>query len=73
MLSDVTINHGLDRNVEDPWNMIVGVLCDWSQRWQFRTEVGFIGRTSLLLQGNYRSSGRLGSSLNEGPMAPCSA
>jgi hypothetical protein len=53
-LSDVTINYTLDKEVTDPWNVLVGANYDLSKRWTFRVEVGFLGRFQLLINPLYR-------------------
>jgi hypothetical protein len=52
--SDVTVNYHLDKSTSDPWNMLVGVSYEFNKRWQARVEPGFIGRTQVLVQVNYR-------------------
>lgn len=49
-----TIHYKLDKEIADPWNMLLGMEADLDQRVQFRTEVGFIGRTQIILGVNYR-------------------
>jgi len=49
-----TIHYKLDKEIADPWNMLLGMEADLNQRVQFRTEVGFIGRTQIILGVNYR-------------------
>jgi hypothetical protein len=48
------IHYRLDKEIKDPWNMLLGMEADLNQRVQFRTEVGFLGRTQLILGINYR-------------------
>ena len=51
---DLTINYSIDKSLSDPWNMLAGANFDMSKRWTVRSEVGFIGRFSLLLSAVYR-------------------
>ena len=52
--SDLRINYSIDKSLADPWNMLAGANIDFNKRWTIRGEVGFIGRTSLLLSAVYR-------------------
>jgi hypothetical protein len=49
-----TINYGMDKGPEAPWNLIVGLNYEHTKHWHFRIEGGFIVRYSLLLNVNYR-------------------
>ncbi|HKV75806.1 MAG TPA: hypothetical protein VJN95_14905 [Gemmatimonadales bacterium] len=51
---DITINYGLNKAPSTPWNMLIGSNFDFNKRWTIRGEVGFIGRTSALLNLVYR-------------------
>ncbi len=51
---NTTINYQLKKDPADPWNMLVGGNIDLNKRWTIRAEVGFIGRTSVLLNAVYR-------------------
>jgi hypothetical protein len=51
---NTTINYYLDKTPSTPWNMLVGANLDLNRRWSIRTEVGFIGRISALLNLVYR-------------------
>ena len=53
-LGDVTVNYTLDKEVTDPWNMLVGANWDVSKRWTFRVEVGFLQRIQVLINPVYR-------------------
>jgi hypothetical protein len=53
-LDTTVVNYRLDKKPADPWNMLVGGTFDFGVHWGVRYEVGFIGRTSWLLLGNYR-------------------
>ncbi len=53
-LDTTVVNYRLDKKVTDPWNMLVGGTFDFGDHWGVRYEVGFIGRKSVLLLGNYR-------------------
>jgi len=48
------IHYKLDKIIKDPWNMLLGMEADLNQRVQFRAEVGFLGRTQIILGINYR-------------------
>ena len=48
------IHYKLDKVIKDPWNMLLGMEADLSQRVQFRAEVGFLGRSQIILGVNYR-------------------
>ena len=52
--SDPTIRYRLNKSIADPWNMLIGTELGLSRRVQLRAEVGFIGRTQILLGFNYR-------------------
>ena len=51
---DLKINYTIDKSLADPWNMLAGANIDFNKRWSIRGEVGFIGRTSVLLSAVYR-------------------
>ena len=53
-LSDLTINYQLDKSIADPWNMLTGVNLDFNKRWTLRSEIGFLGRFSILVNAVYR-------------------
>ena len=53
-LDTTVVNYRLDKKPTDPWNMLVGGTVDWGRHWGIRYEVGFLGRTSWMLMGNYR-------------------
>jgi hypothetical protein len=53
-LDTTVVNYRLDKKPADPWNMLLGGTFDYGQHWGLRYEVGFIGRTSWMLMGNYR-------------------
>ena len=48
------INYGIDKELSDPWNMLAGGQFFLGKKWEFRTEAGFIGRTSILAGMAYR-------------------
>ncbi len=52
--SDLVINYQLNKAPTQPWNMLVGGNMDFNKRWSLRSEVGFIKRTSFLLNLAYR-------------------
>lgn len=50
-----TVSYSLVKKPTSNWSMSVGAQYQLNHRWQFRTEVGFLGgRSSLLLSANYR-------------------
>ncbi len=52
------VKYGIDKQVKDRWNMLVGAQFQLSKRWMLRSEVGFLAsRTSYLLSLNYRFLG----------------
>jgi hypothetical protein len=53
-LDTTVVNYSLSKKVADPWNMLVGGTVDVGRHWGVRWEVGFIGRQSLMVMGNYR-------------------
>ncbi|HEX6764352.1 MAG TPA: hypothetical protein VF103_02715 [Polyangiaceae bacterium] len=53
---DPTIHYKLDKALAYPWNGLVGMDFDFNRRWQIRTELGFFGRTQMLVGVNYRFS-----------------
>jgi len=54
-VKDATISYSLKKRPTSEWSMLLGAQLQLNHRWQFRTEVGFLGgRSSLLLSGNYR-------------------
>ena len=48
------IHYKLDKAIKNPWNMLLGMEADLNQRLQLRAEVGFLGRTQIILGINYR-------------------
>ena len=49
------IRYGMDKQVEQKWNGIIGIQYQLNKRWMFRSEGGIIGnRKSILLSLNYR-------------------
>jgi hypothetical protein len=52
--SDVVVNYQLDKAPATKWNLLLGANVDVGKRWSFRTEVGLIGRYSVLLNAVYR-------------------
>lgn len=53
-LDTTVVNYTLNKRVADPWNLLLGGTFDWGRHWGVRGEVGFIGRKSFMLMGNYR-------------------
>jgi len=51
---DPTIHYKLDKALANPWNGLIGIDVDVDQRFQIRTELGFFGRTQMLVGVNYR-------------------
>lgn len=52
--SDIVVNYELDKAPATKWNLLLGANLDVGKRWSFRTEVGLIGRYSVLLNAVYR-------------------
>ena len=49
------IRYGMDKQVEQKWNGIVGIQYQLNKRWMLRSEGGIIGnRKSFLISLNYR-------------------
>lgn len=53
-VGDAVIRYDLDKHIAHPWNMVVGTELGLSQAWRLRCEVGFIGRTQVIVGVNYR-------------------
>jgi len=51
---DLTINYRINKSISDPWNMLIGSNLDLNKRWTIRSEVGFLGRFSVLINAVYR-------------------
>jgi hypothetical protein len=51
---DPTIHYKLDKALAHPWNGLIGFDADFNRRFQIRTELGFFGRTQMLVGVNYR-------------------
>ena len=52
---DSIIRYGMDKQVKQLWNGIIGGQYQYNKRWMLRTEAGLIGnRKSFLLSFNYR-------------------
>jgi hypothetical protein len=51
---ELRINYSIDKSLADPWNMLVGGNIDFNKRWSIRSEIGMIGRFSVLLSAVYR-------------------
>ena len=49
-----TIHYKLDKALANPWNGLIGMDADIDRRFQIRTELGFFGRTQMLVGVNYR-------------------
>jgi hypothetical protein len=52
--SDLTINYQLAKAPTKAWNMLAGGNLDFNKRWSLRSEIGFLERTSFLLNLAYR-------------------
>lgn len=48
------VNYDLDKSLETPWNMLLGAQYGLEPDWFVRTEIGLIGRYSVLFSVNYR-------------------
>lgn len=49
------VRYGIDKNVKQPWNGIIGGQYQHNKNWMIRTELGLIGdRKSFLFSVNYR-------------------
>lgn len=52
---EAIVKYGMDKQVEQLWNGVVGAQYQFNKKWQFRTEAGLIGnRKSFMLSLNYR-------------------
>jgi len=52
------VQYGIDKQVTNPWSMLVGIQFQLNKHWQIRSETGFLGdRNSFLLSVNYRFLG----------------
>jgi hypothetical protein len=51
---DPVIHYKLDKALAHPWNGLIGMDVDVDRRFQIRTELGFFGRTQMLVGVNYR-------------------
>ena len=52
---DSIVRYGMDKQVQDKWNGVIGAQYQINKRWMFRTEGGLIGnRKSFLVSVNYR-------------------
>jgi len=55
---DAVISYGMDKQVKEMWNGIIGAQFQLNKHWQFRSEGGIIGdRKSFLVSVNYRFLG----------------
>lgn len=52
--SDVVVNYELQKKPATKWNLLLGANLDVSSHWTVRTEVGLIGRYSVMVGGVYR-------------------
>ena len=51
---DNSVNYSLEKQPDQPWNFLIGGQYEPNKNWQLRSEVGFLGRFSVLLSANYR-------------------
>ncbi len=52
---DSIIRYGMDKQVKEMWNGLIGIQYQYNKRWMLRSEAGIIGdRKSYLLSLNYR-------------------
>lgn len=55
---NAVILYGMDKQVKEMWNGLIGMQFQYNKRWMLRSEVGFIGdRKSVLVSLNYRFLG----------------
>ncbi len=55
---DAVIRYGMDKQVSEMWNGVIGAQFQLNKHWQFRSEAGLIGdRKSFLVSVNYRLLG----------------
>ena len=55
---DAVVRYGMDKQVSEMWNGVVGAQFQLNKHWQFRSEAGLIGdRKSFLFSVNYRLLG----------------
>jgi len=55
---ETIIRYGMDKQVAEMWNGIIGIQFQLNKHWQFRSEAGLIGdRKSFLFSVNYRFLG----------------
>jgi hypothetical protein len=52
---DAVVKYGMDKQVKEMWNGVIGMQYQLNKKWIFRTEAGLIGdRKSFLASVNYR-------------------
>ena len=51
---DLIVHYSFNSEPTVNWNMLVGAQYTLNKKWDFRFEAGFIGRTSLMFNVNYR-------------------
>jgi len=55
---DGIVDYGIEKQVKDRWNMLIGAQFQYNKHWMLRSEIGFLGsRESFLLSLNYRFLG----------------
>lgn len=52
--ADPIIHYRLDKRVAEPWNALIGTEIGLSDAWRIRAELGFLGRTQVMIGVNYR-------------------
>ena len=52
---DAIVRYGIDKQVKERWNGLIGIQYQYNKHWMLRSEAGLIGdRKSLLISLNYR-------------------
>ena len=52
------VKYGIEKQVKDTWNMLIGAQFQFNKHWMLRSEFGFLGsRSSHLISLNYRFLG----------------
>ena len=52
---EAIIKYGMDKQVAEMWNMVVGAQFQLNKNWMLRSETGIVGdRKQFLLSLNYR-------------------
>lgn len=53
-LEELPINYTFNNSPAEPWNMVAGAQYHFNKQWEVRVEGGFLGRTSIMANVNYR-------------------